>query len=114
MRNRRRRRRRRLRRRRKLERLFPVEVSAFRATSENESKRQSEQPFHFCPPSEPARILPQHALDEGGKRNGLTMTVAKLLISKRDGTNRPLLGHKRNDASAVRARSWHDAQSHRR
>src|SRR5262249_11904649 len=78
-------------RRRKLERFFPVEVSAFRACSENESQRQSEQTFHFCPPSEPARILPQHALDEGGKRNGLEMRVAELLISDRDGTNRPVL-----------------------
>src|SRR5499433_1960777 len=105
MRNRRRRRRRRLRRRRKLERFFPVEVSAFRACSENESQRQSEQTFIFVPPSEPARILPQHALDGGGKRNGLEMRVAELLISDRDGTNRPLLGHKRSCASAARAGS---------
>src|SRR5262249_46235169 len=37
--------------------------------------------FIFVPPSEPARILPQHALDGGGKRNGLEMRVAELLIS---------------------------------
>src|SRR5262245_65280267 len=67
--------------RRKLERFFPVEVSAFRTCSENESQRQSEQPFHFCLPSEPAGILPQHALDEGGKRNALEMRVTELLIS---------------------------------
>src|SRR6478609_4259316 len=59
----------------------------------------------LSPPSEPARILPQHALDEGGKRNGLERRVAELLISDRDGTNRPLLGHKRNCASAARAGS---------
>ena len=30
--------------------------------------------------AEPACILPQHALDEGGKRNGLKRRVADLLI----------------------------------
>jgi hypothetical protein len=39
-----------LRQRRKLDRLFSVEISALRACSETESKRKSEQPFHFCPP----------------------------------------------------------------
>ena len=95
-----------LRGRRELEWLFPIEISALSACSENKSKRQSEQPFHFVPRRpEPARILPQHALDEGGKRNGLERRVAELLISDRDGTNRPLLGHKRNCASAARAGS---------
>lgn len=49
--NRRRRCRHRLRGRRKLERLFQIEISALRASSESKCKRQSEQPFHFVPPS---------------------------------------------------------------
>ena len=40
-----------LRGRRKLERLFQIEISALRARSESKSKRQSERPFHFVPPS---------------------------------------------------------------
>jgi len=40
-----------LRGRRKLEWLFQIEISALRARSESKSKWQSEQPFHFVPPS---------------------------------------------------------------
>jgi len=80
----------------KLEWLFPIEISDLSACSESKSKRQSDQPFHFVPRRpEPARILPQQALDAGGKRNGLERRVADLLISGRDGTKRPFLGHRR-------------------
>jgi Glutathione S-transferase, N-terminal domain len=106
-----------LRQRRKLDRLFSVEISALRACSETESKRKSEQPFHFCPPrrAEPACILPQHALNTGGKRNGLKRRVADLLISEGDGTKRPLLGHKRHSEREENMDTpllWHIPLSH--
>jgi Glutathione S-transferase, N-terminal domain len=117
MRSRRCRRQSRLRQRRKLDRLFSVEISALRACSETESKRKSEQPFHFCPPrrAEPACILPQHALNTGGKRNGLKRRVADLLISEGDGTKRPFLGHKRHSEREENMDTpllWHIPLSH--
>jgi hypothetical protein len=65
--------------------------------------------------AEPACILPQHALNTGGKRNGLKRRVADLLISEGDGTKRPFLGHKRHSEREENMDTpllWHIPLSH--
>jgi hypothetical protein len=79
---------------------FPVSAHAARARASDKANSH----FILSPRrAEPARILPQHALATGGKRNGLERRVADLLISDRDGTKRPLLGHRRTCGSAAHA-----------